>query len=263
MNVLTGWRHFTRSIGIETKRGTSSSRIEGARHLVIDSPVLVPIGVFVGVLSLIVGVVALIDFPQGWGPQREPYAMAARLIAASAIVGILIGILVMCNRIWAVWAKSRRHDELLQHVLTATEERHDATLGDGDTLRHRQPEEARRAFQRQTLLELQDAVIVLRSVTALVYAEKSRMRRVTGRWPQSLLWGVDRHVQDVNGRLTELIVRIDDDDLRQKADAFWTMCSQITIVAIHADPDKALYEMNPLFVAVNNRIGELLRREYV
>ena len=91
-------------------------------------------------------------------------------------------------------------------------------------------EVARDAFQRQTLLELQDAILrLVRSTTQLrrhhraVYAEKGTYAR------ESDPPGLGEEHRDAMANTTHLRQRVLDDDLREHVRAVQELCAQITM----------------------------------
>lgn len=130
-------------------------------------------------------------------------------------------------------------------------------------------EDARDAFERETLLQLQDAVLALMRNTSRVQLETEKEYRRTKKWGRSLL------PEEIGGEpslqftwdVQRLRVRLLDDDLRELVRVWLSSATAATMGAI-GDEDDALARArgatqwdtcSALFIKMAEGIGERLR----
>lgn len=128
------------------------------------------------------------------------------------------------------------------------------------SLRQDQIFERRVAFQRQTLLELQEAVMeLIRCAGAMHHLDEMEHRR-TGRWHKQLYEeDLSEQARLANARTTLFAVRVRDDSVR---DLVTEMKSHVTASVFSRSPEEGQQELNLMvktFETLNHRIGEVLR----
>jgi hypothetical protein len=124
-------------------------------------------------------------------------------------------------------------------------------------------EEQRKAFQRDTLLRLQDDLHRLLRRTFQIHLSDLQSFRATGKWgsealPEELNSGHMETVRDVN----VLIERVAEDALRTELKAFVISLNEVTFARSQNDADRRLEAMNTRAVQVLERVGTVLRAQY-
>jgi hypothetical protein len=127
---------------------------------------------------------------------------------------------------------------------------------------------ARDAFQRETLLALQDALMVLGRVMSRVHMHDLNAYRETGEWgkvplPDELDEGTRTAIVGVNRHR----VRVLDDDVRNAVKAFVELAGEMAIPPLSATThdlrmaaaEAAYRRMTAAFEPLQERIGVLLR----
>jgi hypothetical protein len=130
-------------------------------------------------------------------------------------------------------------------------------------------EDARDAFERETLLQLQDAVGALMRNTARVQIEDEKEYRRTGKWGRLML------PEDLGGEPTiqlsrdvqRLRVRLLDDRLRAFVEQWSSLAAAATVGAMREEPDAeararsvaAWSRCTDLYLEMAEAIGERLR----
>ncbi|HSW94972.1 MAG TPA: hypothetical protein VLI88_02310 [Patescibacteria group bacterium] len=119
-------------------------------------------------------------------------------------------------------------------------------------------------FQRKTLLELQEALMVVARITAEMHSEDRRGFKATGQWTGGLhSEGLDQRGQAANGVLSTIAVRVLDDRLRATVDEFHKAATHAAVIArTREEAVEAMSVMTNSMVRANERIGELLRSLY-
>jgi hypothetical protein len=141
--------------------------------------------------------------------------------------------------------------ELLQHRRTrAREAREDA--------RRDQIVERRTTFQRQTLLELQDACMDLVRGTGAAHHHDRMAFRKSGK-RQLLPDDVDQALLVAQMRTTKLVVRVRDDTARELVEKFKSYASEVGGAKTPQDSDQGMAAAAATFDELNRRIGQLLR----
>lgn len=120
--------------------------------------------------------------------------------------------------------------------------------------------ERRTIFQRQTLLDLQDAVMKLIRTTGQMNLQDKMAFRETGEW-QKQLYGADlgdrAHAANVHTLM--LGVRVRDEAVRRLLDVVRRESISATLCRSSADAERAMLTMGEASRKLNERIGEILR----
>jgi hypothetical protein len=142
----------------------------------------------------------------------------------------------------------------LQHQRTGEREREAR-----EAARREQLFERRSTFQRQTLLDLQEALMQLARTIGEMNSRDNVTYRDTGKW-QRQLYGADLAEGNrlANARTAMLGVRVRDDSVRDLLQQFKDHCTAVTMSASQADCERSLRSMSAVFVTLNQRIGEVL-----
>lgn len=139
-----------------------------------------------------------------------------------------------------------------------------------DALRRDQLAERRANFQRQTLLELQEAVQDLVRATGAAHVQDERMFRETGRWQrQPLGEEINQQIFLANRSVLLLTVRVRDQALRDAVSRFRSISNQTESLdnlrsnasdsELRSASFAALQNATTLIEQIHERIGELLR----
>ena len=130
-----------------------------------------------------------------------------------------------------------------------------------EAARHEQLLERRMAFQRQTLLDLQEAVLRLQRSTGAMNVEDVMAHRDTGKWQKQLYTdGLSDAFMEQQRQTTMLAVRVRDDSVREMVEALKRGCSAMAFARTENDNELTMTEMMALGDRLNQRIGELLRQ---
>ncbi|KAB1179944.1 hypothetical protein [Photobacterium damselae] len=122
---------------------------------------------------------------------------------------------------------------------------------------------AANTFQRETILELQVALLDYFRSCCQIYRYDLIILKKTGKWHQS----VPEELNDINRTLTAkisiLIQRISDDELRTSLKAFKSICTQFGLA--ENDREASMYHMQALsdYENVNELLGQALRTTYL
>jgi hypothetical protein len=121
-------------------------------------------------------------------------------------------------------------------------------------------QQRRSDFQRQNLLDLQDAAMnLIRSGARQHHADVMAFKE-TGKWQGHLLpEDVSDECALAQRSTTTLMVRIEDDETRHLVDALKRNTSQLGDTADLAAADRLLSSAAKAHDTLNNRIGEVLR----
>jgi hypothetical protein len=116
-------------------------------------------------------------------------------------------------------------------------------------------------FQRQTLLELQDSLLELGRTNGQIHHLDTRAYKQTGDWRTQLVpEDLDEKNRSANARTAVLTSRVHDASVRKMVQEFKENANFETM---GRDPESASDAHNlgiRLFVKINERIGELLRK---
>jgi hypothetical protein len=115
-------------------------------------------------------------------------------------------------------------------------------------------------FQRKTLLELQEALLVVARTSAEMHTEDLRGFKATGKWGGGLhSEELDQRGQASNGILSTIKVRVLDDQLRATVDEFHKAATRTAVLARSREEGvAAMGVMTNSMASANERIGELL-----
>ena len=139
----------------------------------------------------------------------------------------------------------------------ATEREREARL----VARQEQLAERRAAFQRQTLLDLQEAMMQFVRTAGAMHHQDVMACRKTGKW-QKQLFGEElaENSRIANARTSMLKVRVRDDSVRELLQAMKDHASAAGICGSQEEGDRAMDAMGAAFERLNQRIGEVLRQ---
>jgi len=123
--------------------------------------------------------------------------------------------------------------------------------------------ERARAFQRDNLLAVQDALQDLARLTGRAHHEDFLAHRESGVWGRSpLSEEVDEGLGLANRRLTALVERVADDELRSKLKAMHSSLTRATMASSREEADARMEATVDEFTGVMARLGEVLRSLY-
>jgi hypothetical protein len=139
-----------------------------------------------------------------------------------------------------------------------------------DALRRDQLAERRANFQRQTLLELQEAVQDLIRATGAAHVQDERAFKETGRWQREKLGEeINQQIFLANRSVLLLTVRVRDKALRDAINRFRSLSNQTeSFTNLRSDASDselrnastaAMQNATTLIEQIHERIGELLR----
>ena len=116
-------------------------------------------------------------------------------------------------------------------------------------------------FQRVNLLDLQEADFQLARATGAAYHQDEMAFRATGKWSEQLLPDdLDQTFHLSQTRTSILGVRIRDDTVRSLTKEFKAACAESVLSLTQEQSNHAMSNMSRTFEALNDRIGELLRK---
>jgi hypothetical protein len=127
--------------------------------------------------------------------------------------------------------------------------------------REQERTDRREAFERETLLALQDAISDMRKVTLQDYKRKVVMMEKRGSWPQpsiGLLLTIGWSQAD--DRMLALRARILDDELQKLVEGFGDATTLAITAQSQSDADEWIVQAGSRLGEVNRRIGEVLPR---
>lgn len=144
----------------------------------------------------------------------------------------------------------------LQHRRTSERERQAR-----EATRQEQLAERRSTFQRQTLLDLQEAMMQLVRATGAMHHQDVMAFRTTGTW-QKQLFGEElaENSRLANARTSMLAVRVRDDSVRDLVQAVKNHATAAGMCASQDEGQRAMAGMGDAFEKLNQRIGEVLRK---
>jgi hypothetical protein len=120
--------------------------------------------------------------------------------------------------------------------------------------------ERRSTFQRQTLLDLQEACMQLARATGAVHHLDEMAFRSGGTWQRQLLPAdLDENYHLAQTRTLMLSVRVRDDTVRQLVESLRSYSVNATMSKNQADSNREMMSMVPTHDQLQRRIGELLR----
>ncbi len=138
---------------------------------------------------------------------------------------------------------------------TATRERSAA-----ETKRREDLFQQRTIFQRQTLLDLQDALFKLGRATGSIHHEDKMALKKAGTWQKQRLDGeLDEDFRLGQMQNSILASRVRDNGVRELVEEFRMYCTRTAMAATPADADRAFSAAIEVHEPLNKRIGEILR----
>jgi hypothetical protein len=144
---------------------------------------------------------------------------------------------------------------LIQHWLSVKRDREARNEARRDQLAER-----RASFQRQTLLDLQQAVQDLGRTTGAIHHQDMQGFKKTGKW-QNKIFPSDLDEKDflANARTSMLRVRVRDEKVRELANSFQNQSYKVTQSESRDASEHAFIGLISVGSALHNRIGEVLR----
>jgi hypothetical protein len=127
----------------------------------------------------------------------------------------------------------------------------------------RQRDERLRAFQRDTLIEVQDALHDFWRMATRCYLEDEAAFKKTGKWAAQLLSEeVNEGHRALARRVTILLERIADDQLRSNVKKVLNTLASMSIAREKTAADRVYYSMAEEGPQVMEQIGKVLRSQY-
>jgi hypothetical protein len=121
--------------------------------------------------------------------------------------------------------------------------------------------ERRTAFQRETLLDLQDAMMQLMRTTGVINVEDSVAFRESGLWHKEPLGDeLSENHRLASARATMLAVRVHDDAVRNLVIAVQRHVDSVVVAESEGESDQGVDAAMVEFDKLNQRIGEILRQ---
>lgn len=123
----------------------------------------------------------------------------------------------------------------------------------------RRREDERRAFQRTTMLELQERLHDYIKAATAGYRGSVVELRATGKWVNN--WSpdlVERH-RDMAGRTFLLVSRVSDQSIRKRAEVLRDLAASFPEVGSKEEADALYIKIVPTMHELNDRIGSILR----
>lgn len=118
-------------------------------------------------------------------------------------------------------------------------------------------------FQRETLIELQDALLEVARQAGDLYHWDLKQHRETGQWGRNPSPSdMDEIARRAHAKASALRVRVLDDELRKLVDEMTRTAVMIALAKSPIDAGGLLHEMSDKLVEVNERLGALLRNLY-
>jgi hypothetical protein len=129
-----------------------------------------------------------------------------------------------------------------------------------EAIRQEQRFERRSTFQRQTLLDLQEACMQLTRATGATHHLDEMSFRSSGTWQRQLLpEELDKNYHLAQTRTLMLSVRVRDDVVRQLVEKLRSHSAKATMSTSQADSNREIANMVPIHDELQKRMGELLR----
>ena len=117
-----------------------------------------------------------------------------------------------------------------------------------------------RTFQRETLLELQEAINDQARTVGEIHHHDTMAAREAGKWVRPLLGDdLNRRANEADRRVWILASRVADDQLRGEIRRMGEAVARMTLTRSHEESDRVLMEMTELMPRINDRIGQLIR----
>jgi hypothetical protein len=128
--------------------------------------------------------------------------------------------------------------------------------------------ERRAAFQRETLLALQNAIADYARASARLYLTDLMAYRSTGKWGQTTEEATafredfDLRAAEARGELNKHQSRVEDEDVWQMVETITSASHEASAAGSHKDAEAAIRRMAEAVFPAHQRIGELLRSLY-
>lgn len=149
----------------------------------------------------------------------------------------------------------RSVSEWVQDRRTVTREREAR-----DSSRRERLLERREKFQEETLLNLQESLCQLMRGAGAAHHQDVMAYKQSGKWLKQLLPpDLDEMLRDAQARTSMLMVRAQDDRLRELVEGLKKLEVGVTLARTPSESEGALKSMGELYEECNFRIGELLR----
>jgi hypothetical protein len=130
-----------------------------------------------------------------------------------------------------------------------------------EAVRRDQLFERRTTFQRQTLLDLQEAAMQATRFTSMIHQHDKRAYRSTGeRNKERLPDDVDEGSRLAHARTGMLGARVRDDSIRELIEKLQTHYQEVVLSKTREDSDSAMNETLLVFYQLNQRTGEVFRK---
>jgi hypothetical protein len=120
--------------------------------------------------------------------------------------------------------------------------------------------ERRIGFQRQTLLDLQEAILQLGRATARVNHLDNMAYRETGKWAKTFLPDdLDENYRAAHARTFMFAARVLDDSVRELVAKFKDHSTQVGYAKSYDGAERGMRALEVLTDELNERIGDRLR----
>lgn len=130
-----------------------------------------------------------------------------------------------------------------------------------EAARREQRFERRTNFQRQTLLDLQEAAMKVIQTTGEMHFQDMMANRTGGEWRKQLYGeDLDNRDREANAQTTKLTVRVRDEMVRKLVKEVKDASSATLFARSQPEAEQAIQNMATVFEKLNERIGELLRK---
>ena len=159
-------------------------------------------------------------------------------------ISVLVGFITKCITDWFQDSRATKRDE----------ERHARERSD-------QRQERNAIFQRETMLDLQDAIMDLTRASGEIHFHDLKAAQENGGWKKltQMKEGLSERTRLLQAKTSILLSRIDDKDIREKGKKLKSAVSQVAIATTQTKSEEALFEAGKLSDEINQRIGDVLR----
>lgn len=123
-------------------------------------------------------------------------------------------------------------------------------------------EESARAFQRETLLELQIEILNLLRASYQAYSADRQSFKDTGQWGALLPESLNEKLLELNAKTSILIQRVSSDELREKLTELKAYVTKCNLAENEYDAGAYYASYSDLYETVNEHLGEVLRNLY-
>jgi hypothetical protein len=123
--------------------------------------------------------------------------------------------------------------------------------------------EKHRAFQHDTLIELQDAVHEALRMVSSGYFEDLKAFQTSGQWGSALLSDeVNQGILTANRRVVILVQRVADDALRAELQAVYAAVNSVSLAKSRVECEGLLQRATTSVMSVMEHVGRVLRGLY-